>query len=55
MKLLFESKAWEDYLYFQQKDKKLLKKINDLIEDVLRHPFEGISKPEPLKHDLKGC
>lgn len=54
MKLVFSAQAWEDYLYWQQTDKKTLKRINALIKDALRSPFEGIGKPEPLKHALAG-
>ena len=54
MKLIFAEKAWDDYLYWQKTDKKLLKRINALIKDVQREPFEGIGKPEPLKHALSG-
>ncbi len=54
MKLLFSSHAWEDYLYWQQTDKKVVKKINDLIKDVSRAPYEGIGKPEPLKYGFSG-
>lgn len=46
--------AWEDYLYWQAEDKKILKKINQLIKDIMRTPFEGIGKPEPLKGNLSG-
>jgi toxin YoeB len=46
--------AWEDYLYWQTQDKKTLKRINLLIKDTLRTPFEGIGKPEPLKENLSG-
>lgn len=46
--------AWDDYLYWQNQDKKTLKRINTLIKDCLRSPFDGIGKPEPLKHDLAG-
>jgi toxin YoeB len=46
--------AWEDYLYWQKYDKKILNKINELIKVIQRTPFEGIGKPEPLKFDLKG-
>jgi len=52
MKLVFAENAWEDYLYWQKTDKKLLKRINALIKDIQREPFEGIGKPEPLKHAL---
>jgi len=54
MKLVFAEKAWEDYLYWQKTDKKLLKRINTLIKNITREPFEGIGKPEPLKHALSG-
>jgi|TARA_B110000008_G_C16811651_1_gene501036 toxin YoeB len=46
--------AWSDYLYWQTQDKKTLKRINKLITDVQRSPFEGIGKPEPLKENLTG-
>jgi toxin YoeB len=52
MKLCFTPSAWEDYLWFQDHDRTLLKRINLLIKDVLRTPFQGIGKPEPLKGDL---
>lgn len=54
MKLVFAEQAWEDYLYWQRTDKKTLKRINTLIKDIARSPFEGIGKPEPLKHALSG-
>ena len=54
MKLVFAEKAWKDYLYWQNTDKKILKRINALIKDITREPFEGIGKPEPLKHALSG-
>jgi toxin YoeB len=54
MKLIWLSGAWEDYLYWQQNDKKTLKKINGLIKDVQRTPFSGIGNPEALKHNLSG-
>ncbi len=54
MKLLFAREAWEDYLYWQKSDKKILKRINRLIEETRRNPFEGIGKPEPLKGDKRG-
>ena len=47
-------KAWDDYLYWQAQDKKTLKRINQLIKDTERSPFQGIGKPEPLKGDLGG-
>jgi len=54
MKLIFSEHAWEDYLYWQQSDKKVLRRINQLIAHIKRTPFEGIGKPEPLKHSLSG-
>lgn len=54
MKLTFSSKAWEEYLYWQKTDKTTLKRINLLIKDIQRQPFDGIGKPEPLKHSLSG-
>lgn len=54
MKLLFAEHAWEDYLYWQQHDRKTLRRINELIRAIQREPFEGIGKPEPLRHSLAG-
>jgi len=54
MKLSFSSKTWDEYLYWQKTDKAVLKRINSLIKDVMRDPFDGIGKPEPLKHSLSG-
>jgi len=54
MKLIFQERGWEDYLYWQTQDKKTLKKINKLIQDIERNGNEGIGHPEPLKHDLSG-
>ena len=54
MRLLWEDRAWEDYLYWQMQDKKTLKRINLLINDIKRTPFEGIGKPEPLRGSLSG-
>lgn len=54
MDLVFQTHGWEDYLYWQQQDKKILARINDLIKDCLRSPFKGIGKPELLKGDLSG-
>ena len=54
VKLTFSTKAWEQYLYWQTTDKKLLKRINVLIKDIQGTPYEGIGKPEPLKHGLSG-
>jgi toxin YoeB len=54
MNLLWSDDAWEDYLYWQETDKKKLKKINELIKEIKRHPFEGIGDPEPLRHNYAG-
>ncbi len=54
MKLAWSNTAWNDYLYWQKTDKQKLKRINILIKDTLRDPYEGIGGPEALKHDLKG-
>ena len=53
-KLVFSESAWQDYLYWQTQDKKTLKKINLLLQDIVRNGYEGIGKPEPLKEDLSG-
>ncbi len=55
MNLLFTDDAWEEYLYWQQMDKQILRKINKLIKETQRTPFTGTGKPEPLKHQLQGC
>lgn len=52
MKLTFSEHAWEEYLYWQKTDEKVLRRINQLIKEIQRTPFEGIGKPEPLKHGL---
>ena len=54
MKLIFSNCAWEDYLYWQKQDKKILQRINQLVQEIMRQPFDGIGKPEPLKHALAG-
>lgn len=54
MRLIFSDKAWDDYLYWQKNDKQILKRINQLIKDIKRDPFDGVGKPEPLKHELSG-
>ena len=54
MKLLFSENAWEDYLFWQKTDKKALKRINKLIKDIQRNKYEGLGKPEALKHNLSG-
>lgn len=54
MNLTFANEAWEDYLYWQHNDKKMLKKINTLIKEIQREPFKGIGEPEPLKYNWSG-
>ncbi|MBK9510688.1 MAG: Txe/YoeB family addiction module toxin [Cytophagaceae bacterium] len=54
MKKLFLDDAWGDYLYWQSADKSMLKKVNSLIKEIERTPYEGSGKPEPLKHNLSG-
>ena len=54
MKLVFADEAWEDYLYWQSHDKKMIDRINKLIRETQREPFAGIGKPEALKHALSG-
>ena len=54
MRLIFSEHGWEDYLYWQQTDRKMLLRINALIKEIQRQPFEGIGKPEPLRHGLAG-
>ncbi len=51
--LQWDYDAWEDYIYWQNYDRKNLKRINQLIRDIIRNPFDGIGKPEPLKKELK--
>lgn len=53
-KLAWTDEAWKDYLFWQSQDKKTLKRINKLVEEVKRQPFEGIGKPEPLRENLAG-
>jgi toxin YoeB len=53
-RLLWTPAAWEDYVYWQGQDRKTLKRINALIQDTMRHPFEGLGKPEPLREHLAG-
>lgn len=53
--LAFDPLGWEDYLYWQAQDRKTLRRINLLITDILRDPFDGIGKPEPLRHALSGA
>jgi len=54
VKLIFSEHSWEDYLYWQQADRKMLVRINSLIREIQRQPFQGIGKPEPLRHGLAG-
>lgn len=54
MKYIFSDRAWDDYLYWQKTDKRVLKRINKLIKEISREPFKGTGKPEPLKHALSG-
>jgi len=54
MNITFSKNAWEDYSSWLVEDKKILKKINELIKDISRTPFDGKGKPEPLKYDLAG-
>lgn len=54
MKLIFSDEAWEDYLYWQKQDKRMVERVNKLIREVQREPFGGVGKPEPLKHALSG-
>lgn len=54
MEIIFSKNAWEDYISWQTADKKILRKINELIKEIQRTSFEGMGKPEPLKFDLAG-
>ncbi|GHT93668.1 toxin YoeB [Betaproteobacteria bacterium] len=54
MQIKFDEAAWEDYLYWQCNDRKILKRINTLLKDIQHSPFAGIGKPEPLRHSLSG-
>lgn len=54
MKISFLEDGWRDYLYWQNQDKKTLKRINQIIKDIERNPYDGIGKPEPLKFDFSG-
>lgn len=54
MKYVFVDESWEDYQYWLKTDKKILLRINELIKDISRNPFQGLGKPEPLKHKYKG-
>jgi len=54
VKLIFSDDAWDDYLYWQKNDRKMIERINKLIQEVKREPFSGLGKPEQLKHALSG-
>jgi toxin YoeB len=54
VRVVFSEHAWDDYLYWQKTDRKIVQRVNALIKDVQRTPFEGVGKPEPLKHALSG-
>ena len=54
MKIVFSDKAWDDYIYWQENDKKVLKRINEIIKDITRNKYQGIGKPEPLRYQLAG-
>lgn len=54
MKITFTAEAWGDYLFWQQHDKAIIKRINELIKNVQQTPFSGIGKPEPLRYELRG-
>jgi toxin YoeB len=54
VKLVFADTAWDDYLYWQRQDRRMVERINKLIKEVQREPFAGVGKPEPLKHALAG-
>jgi toxin YoeB len=55
MNIVFTQSAWHDYVWFQEHNRPLLKRINDLIKDAQRSPFRGLGKPEPLRGELSGC
>lgn len=55
MNLVFTPEAWEDYRYWQKTDKRITKRIHELIKDIKRSPLDGIGKPEALRHNLSGC
>ncbi|EEE35292.1 addiction module toxin, Txe/YoeB family [Rhodobacteraceae bacterium KLH11] len=54
MRIIFHEQAWDDYLYWQKRDRKLLDRLNNLIKECIRTPFDGTGKPEPLKGQLSG-
>lgn len=53
-RILFEGQGWLDYMFWQENDKKILKRINLLIGEIMRNPYQGLGKPETLRHDLQG-
>ncbi|HEC43387.1 MAG TPA: Txe/YoeB family addiction module toxin [Bacteroides sp.] len=55
MRFVFVERSWEDYLYWQSTNKKILNRINSLLKDISRNPFKGMGLPEPLKHEYAGC
>lgn len=55
MLLTWTPPAWDEYLYWQATDKRVVKRINELIRDALRNPFDGLGKPDPLRFELAGC
>lgn len=54
MKLVFSERAWADYLHWQKTDRKVMLRVNQLLQEIQRDPFRGIGKPEPLRHALQG-
>ena len=54
MKYVFVDESWEDYVYWQETDKKMVRRITELLKDISRNPFSGLCKPEPLKYKYKG-
>ena len=54
MRLIFSARSWEDYRFGQDNDRALMTRINALIADTLRHPFQGVGKPEPLRNEMAG-
>lgn len=54
MRIVFSTRGWDDYLWWQQQDRRVLKRVNQLIADVVRNGNEGIGKPEPLRHGFQG-
>ena len=54
MNLVFSDRAWDDYQHWQETDRRMLRRVNELLKDIKRSPFDGIGKPEPLRHQLAG-